>query len=98
MSAMPKPWQRPETGPSRIDKLTAQARQAAYLFQYGWLDLPEAVDRFQRHAVRSGAVAELGQDIVQAVAAAAFAHIALEDGTLIGDALAAVLADTRRSA
>jgi hypothetical protein len=79
MSAAPRAWQRPHCQPATIDALTAKARQAAYLFEYGWLDLPDAVDRFQRYAERSGAVSELGQDLVQQIVAAAFDPIARED-------------------
>jgi hypothetical protein len=74
-----RPLIRPYHGPPTIDALTAKARHMAYLFRYGWLDLPEAVDKFQHWAECSGAVQKLGQDIVQDVASEAFAHIPREE-------------------
>lgn len=70
---------RPNRSPATIDAVTAKARQCAYLFEFGWLDLPEAVDRFQFWAERSGAIASLGQDLVQTVAHEAFAPIKREE-------------------
>lgn len=78
MSALPEAWRRPDHPPAPIDALTAKARQVAFLFQNGWLELPEAVDRYQRYAERSGAVTELGSDLVQDLLAAEFEKIPRE--------------------
>ncbi len=87
MSA-PARCMRPDRPAPTIDSLTAKARTGAYLFEFGWLDLESTLNQLRRYAERSGAVRELGTDVVETVIAAAFAHIRLEDDVPIAEALA----------
>jgi hypothetical protein len=54
---------------------TARAEARALLFATGEIDLHSAVDALQAAAVASGLVAEIGQDEVQAIMAAAFHRV-----------------------
>jgi hypothetical protein len=56
----------------------AKVRTGAFLFQYGYLDLPTVTDKLQRYANRRGVVCELGQDEVQRILSSAFADIERE--------------------
>jgi hypothetical protein len=55
--------------------LETRAQVRAYLVVVGEYDLHDAVDGLQAYAERSGLVAELGQDRVQAILAAAFGPV-----------------------
>jgi hypothetical protein len=58
-----------------LDAFCERAEARAYLFHVGEYSLTEAVDVLQADAVRSGLVAEIGQDGVQAIIAQAFARV-----------------------
>jgi hypothetical protein len=60
---------------SLLDAFAQRAEARAYLWHIGEYSLAEAVDVLQADAERSGLVAELGQDGVQAVIADAFAKV-----------------------
>ena len=53
----------------------ARAEAKALLFASGEIDLIEAVDALQAAAVASGLVADIGQDQVQEIMAAAFHQV-----------------------
>ena len=55
-----------------LDVFIARCEARAKLWQAGEIDLHDAVDALQAAAVRSGLVAEIGQDHVQAIMAEAF--------------------------
>jgi len=59
-------------GLSAADKFRARYEARAILYAAGELDLREAIDTLQADAVASGLVAEIGQNAVQAIMAAAF--------------------------
>jgi hypothetical protein len=56
--------------PCEVFRARCEAR--ALLYVAGELDLHEAVDVLQAHAIASGLVPQIGQDAVQAIMAAAF--------------------------
>jgi hypothetical protein len=56
-----------------IDVLTVRAWARAYLWANCEMEMPDAVDVLQEYANKSGLVRELGQDVVQAIIATAFA-------------------------
>ena len=58
-----------------IEVFTARCQARAFLFNAGELELHEAVDVLQDAAERTGLVARLGQDAVQAMMAYAFQAI-----------------------
>jgi hypothetical protein len=58
--------------PSPLEVFVARAEARAILYAACELDLHEAVDELQAAAVRTGLVAELGQDAVQHILADAF--------------------------
>lgn len=63
---------------ARVDPLKAfiaRAEARAVLWAAGEIDLQEAVDKLQRDAERTGLVAAIGQDEVQAIIAEAFASV-----------------------
>jgi hypothetical protein len=66
---------KPAARPNPVDVFTARASARAVLFAANEIDLPEAVDRLQADAVRTGLVAEIGQDEVQRLMAEAFAAV-----------------------
>lgn len=61
-----------QTRPDPLAVFIARAEARALLWQAGEYDLHEAVDELQAAAERDGLVAELGQDAIQAILAAAF--------------------------
>jgi len=79
MTAMPKPWRRPDSLPAPLDVLTTRAWARAYLWANGEMEMAEAVDALEEYAHTSGLVRKLGQDAVQAIIAAAFDPYQQED-------------------
>jgi hypothetical protein len=69
------PTPSPETRPDPLAVFGLRAWARATLWQCGELDLHEAVDALQAHAIRTGLVAELGQDAVQNIMANAFGQV-----------------------
>ena len=55
--------------------LQARAEARALLWQIGYWNFHHAVDELQRFAEQSGAIADIGQDEVQRIIAAAFAAV-----------------------
>jgi hypothetical protein len=58
--------------PTPLDIFFECVEARACLYRAGEMDLHEAVDGLQEHAERHGVVAEIGQDAVQEIMAAAF--------------------------
>jgi hypothetical protein len=77
--ARSRPWdrQRPGRPMSRpiIQMFTARCQARALLWEACVFDLHEAVDTIQTWAVSKGLVAEVGQDRIQAIMAAAFQSV-----------------------
>jgi hypothetical protein len=64
-----------KAGPTTLDMFWACCEARAHLFAVGELDLNDAVDVLQEHAVRHGLVAEIGEDAVQAIIAETFHRV-----------------------
>jgi hypothetical protein len=56
-----------KAAPTALDMFWACCEARAHLYAVGELDLHDAVDVLQEHAVRHGLVAEIGEDAVQAI-------------------------------
>jgi hypothetical protein len=55
--------------PTALDVFWARCEARAHLYAVGELELHDAVNVLQEHAVRHGLVAEIGEDAVQAIIA-----------------------------
>lgn len=62
------------THPSPLEVFEARCEVRALLYAVGEITLHDAVDELQAAAIDTGVVAEIGQDAVQAIMAAAFAE------------------------
>jgi hypothetical protein len=58
-----------KTAPTALDMFWARYEARAHLYAAGELDLHDAADVLQEHAVRHGLVDEIGKDAVQAIMA-----------------------------
>ena len=65
----------PASTPSLLDVLRERAEARAILVAEGAMDFHDAVDGLQLAAVEYGLVADIGQDEVQRIIAAAFARV-----------------------
>jgi hypothetical protein len=61
--------------PTALDVFWARCEARAHLYAVGELDLHDAVDVLQEHAVRHGLVDEIGQDAVQAIIVETFRRV-----------------------
>jgi hypothetical protein len=64
-----------KTAPTALDMFLACREARAHPYAVGELDLHDAVDVLQEHAVRHGLVAEIGEDAVQAIIVEAFHRV-----------------------
>jgi hypothetical protein len=62
----------PTAAPTTLDKFWACSEARAHLYAVGELDLQDAVNVLQEHAVRHGLVDAIGDDAVQAIIVEAF--------------------------